>query len=50
MILERHAYRVIEAENGEAALDVVERYTGALDLVVTDVVMPASTAETSRMR
>jgi signal transduction histidine kinase/CheY-like chemotaxis protein len=33
-------YRVIEAENGRAALDLVRRHAGRLDLVVTDVGMP----------
>jgi two-component system, cell cycle sensor histidine kinase and response regulator CckA len=33
-------YRVVEAENGRAALDLVRRHAGRLDLVVTDVGMP----------
>jgi PAS domain S-box-containing protein len=33
-------YRVLEAENGRAALDLVRRHTGRLDLLVTDVGMP----------
>jgi two-component system, cell cycle sensor histidine kinase and response regulator CckA len=33
-------YRVLEAENGRAALDMVRRHAGRLDLVVTDVGMP----------
>jgi len=33
-------YRVLEAENGRAALDLIRRHTGRLDLVVTDVGMP----------
>ncbi len=33
-------YRVLEAENGRAALNLVRRHAGRLDLVVTDVGMP----------
>ena len=33
-------YTVLEADSGEAALDVIEAYEGAIDLMVTDVVMP----------
>jgi two-component system, cell cycle sensor histidine kinase and response regulator CckA len=33
-------YRVLEAENGRAALDLVRGHAGRLDLVVTDVGMP----------
>jgi nitrogen-specific signal transduction histidine kinase len=39
-MLERGGYTVIEAEHGTAALALVGRYTGRLDLVLTDVVMP----------
>ncbi|MEW6210215.1 MAG: PAS domain S-box protein, partial [Acidobacteriota bacterium] len=38
--LRSHGYKVIEAEEGESALRVSEEYTGRIDLVVTDVVMP----------
>jgi PAS domain S-box-containing protein len=38
--LERHGYRVIEAGDGRAALEAVERHVGGIDLLVTDVVMP----------
>ena len=41
-ILERIGYRVLVAESGEEALRIVER-PGALDLVVTDVVMTGIT-------
>jgi two-component system cell cycle sensor histidine kinase/response regulator CckA len=39
-ILEQQGYRVVEAASGEDAVRLMDRYTGPLDLVVTDVVMP----------
>jgi len=39
-VLERHGYTVLEAPSAEAALDLVTRYTGAIHLLLTDVVMP----------
>ncbi len=39
-ILERHGYRVIEAEGGPQALEVVEDPSAAFDLLLTDLVMP----------
>ena len=33
-------YRVLEAENGEAAMEVLENFDGDIDMLVTDVVMP----------
>ncbi|NIP77954.1 MAG: response regulator, partial [Gemmatimonadetes bacterium] len=39
-ILERDGYRVLAAENGARALEVLESHAGAIDLVVTDMVMP----------
>ena len=38
-ILERHGYRVIEADSAEAALAHLERFTGVVDLLVTDVML-----------
>ncbi|MBS2022052.1 MAG: PAS domain S-box protein [Deltaproteobacteria bacterium] len=38
--LEKAGYRVLVAGDGELALAVARAWTGALDLVVTDVVMP----------
>lgn len=39
-ILERHGYRVLEAQHGREALELCTRHEGAIDLMVTDVVMP----------
>jgi DNA-binding NtrC family response regulator len=38
--LRRLGYRVLLAEDGQDALEVVEAYGGHIDLVVTDVLMP----------
>jgi DNA-binding NtrC family response regulator len=39
-ILAAHGYRVLEAEDGPTALEVAGRHDGAIDLLLTDVVMP----------
>jgi len=39
-VLERHGYTVLEAPSAEAALDLATRYSGAIHLLLTDVVMP----------
>jgi len=39
-ILERSGYKVLEAEHGAQALEQCELYDGAIDLVVSDIVMP----------
>ncbi len=39
-ILERQGYHVIEAPNGEAALQMIANRSGPIDLLLTDVVMP----------
>jgi signal transduction histidine kinase/ActR/RegA family two-component response regulator len=38
--LEREGYRVLEAADGRAALEVAARYEGRIDLLMTDVIMP----------
>jgi PAS domain S-box-containing protein len=38
--LESHGYRVLEARNGVEALEVARGYSGRIDLLVTDIVMP----------
>jgi len=38
--LRMRGYTVLEAPGGEAALDIVRRHQGAIDLVISDVVMP----------
>jgi hypothetical protein len=38
-ILEEHGYKIIEASSGTAALEALERHTGSLDLLLTDLVM-----------
>lgn len=40
MVLSSFGYRVLRAENGRAALDIIERTDSHVDLVVTDLVMP----------
>ncbi|MCF8037943.1 MAG: PAS domain S-box protein [Desulfohalobiaceae bacterium] len=40
IILERHGYTVLDAGSGKEALDVLDRYQGPLQLLLTDVVMP----------
>ncbi len=38
--LETQGYKILEAEDGAAALQIVEGHKGAIDLLLTDVVMP----------
>jgi len=39
-VLERHGYRVLQAENGEDALQVARAHPGEIRGLVTDIVMP----------
>jgi signal transduction histidine kinase len=50
--LTRGGYRVIEAANGDEGLRAAQEHAGAIDLVLTDVVMPAmgGRAMASRLR
>jgi len=38
--LETQGYKILEAEDGAAALQIVDGYRGAIDLLLTDVIMP----------
>jgi two-component system cell cycle sensor histidine kinase/response regulator CckA len=38
--LSNRGYQVLEAANGEAALDILRSHTGGIDLVISDVMMP----------
>jgi PAS domain S-box-containing protein len=41
LILEKHGYKVLEGSDGRKALAIAESFKGPIDLVLTDVVMPA---------
>ncbi len=38
--LGKQGYEVLEASNGEEALGVIQEYRGAIDLLITDMIMP----------
>jgi PAS domain S-box-containing protein len=40
IILQNQGYKVLAAENGDAALSLLDRHAGAIHLLLTDVVMP----------
>ncbi len=39
-LLEEWDFKVVEADNGQAALDIARRIRGTLSMVITDVTMP----------
>src|SRR5207237_5113442 len=39
-VLQRQGYKVLEAADGEAALQLAQRHRGPIHLLLTDVVMP----------
>ena len=54
-LLEKRGYRVLQAENGRQALEVIQDSLAELSLVITDLVMPemggaALVREVNRMR
>ena len=46
LTLVKYGYMVLEAANGPAALEVVNRYGGAIDILVSDIVMPEMNGRT----
>ena len=40
LALQKHGYEVLQAESGKKALGIIEKQSGPIDLLVTDVVMP----------
>jgi PAS domain S-box-containing protein len=41
-VLDHSGYRVLEAEHGEAALEIWKQHSSEIDLLLTDMVMPGS--------
>jgi CheY-like chemotaxis protein len=41
-VLDHNGYRVLEAEHGEAALEIWKEHADEIDLLLTDMVMPGS--------
>lgn len=39
-ILRSHGYRVLSAQNGAVALSLMDQHSNAIDLLITDVIMP----------
>lgn len=38
--LEAKGYKILQAQNGSQALEIAKGYTGSIDVLVTDVIMP----------
>lgn len=49
-LLDRHGYRIIEAQNGPHALDLWQKHSREIDLLLTDIVMPGGIAGTELAR
>ena len=39
-VLESHGYKVLEASNGEEAIEISQQHTGIIHLLLSDMVMP----------
>jgi PAS domain S-box-containing protein len=48
--LQRHGYTVLEAQSGEAALDLAQRHSGRIHLLLTDVIMPGMSGRALALR
>ena len=48
--LQKNGYKVLEASNGAEALQVAERYIGAIHLLLSDIVMPGMSGPELRTR
>jgi PAS domain S-box-containing protein len=44
-VLEEHGYQVLEARTPAAALEISDTYNGTIDLLLTDVIMPAMSGD-----
>jgi PAS domain S-box-containing protein len=49
-ILSRHGYTVIAAANGQEAIELADQHAGAIDLLLTDVIMPHMNGHDLAMR
>src|SRR5687768_2593554 len=44
-VLQRSGYTVLVASDGQEAIAIAERHVGAIDLVITDLMMPGMTGD-----